>query len=337
MARLYKRGSTWYCDLFIAGKRSRRPLSTEKRIAEQKLGELISHRNASRNAHAPSNVTWEYFVNQYIARSRLEKKKPTWQGEERAFRNLERVSPIYRLSQMTPFVLEKCKNQWIKDGRGIYVINRDLRTIRTALHKAESWGYALKQDWTTVKYIRVPKGRLHFFSPSDLRALHDVCHGMFKTLLYLGAFAGMRRSEMAHLEWSDIDFARNRIHITPKHEWTPKDYERRWIPMAPDLAAYLSQLSARKRGRYVLNGDNKPANVEVLSVYFRRLVKKAGVSQGNIHTLRHTYASRYVQSGGNIYKLKSYLGHTSIDTTQIYAHLAPDDADKTIQNMPGIL
>ena len=41
------------------------------------------------------------------------------------------------------------------------------------------------------------------------------------------------------------------------------------------------------------------------------------------HLLRHTFASRYVQADGDIYRLSKILGHASVTTTQIYAHLAP--------------
>ena len=56
-------------------------------------------------------------------------------------------------------------------------------------------------------------------------------------------------------------------------------------------------------------------------------VKEAGIElmQGQLtHVLRHTFASHFMMNGGNILALKKVLGHSSLQTTMIYAHLSPD-------------
>ena len=47
-----------------------------------------------------------------------------------------------------------------------------------------------------------------------------------------------------------------------------------------------------------------------------------------IHTLRHTFATRLVQNGVSLAKVSKLLGHASITTTEIYAHLAPNEASE---------
>lgn len=51
------------------------------------------------------------------------------------------------------------------------------------------------------------------------------------------------------------------------------------------------------------------------------------------HLLRHTFASHYVQAGGDIYRLAQILGHTNITMTQRYAHLAPASHDPILHSM----
>lgn len=333
MASLYKRGNVHYSKIRIGGREIRKPLSTNERIAEEMLGELVKERNAARYGQSHSDMAWAEFRRRILEQSKEDNKKNTWLSNVRAFREMERVSPIQRLNQCSPELLDNLKSAWIKAGRGKYVINRDLRAIRTAMRKAEAWGYIRKQDWTTNKYIKTPKGRLHFFAIEDMPKLKNVCLGVWRTVYYLGARAGLRREEIRTLPWKEVDFKNNRIHIAPTDEWTPKDYERRWIPMPKDLAEYLR--GVKNGSPYVFSDDGERPSLGSMTTYFKRLVKKAGL-KGSLHTLRHTYGSHYIQNGGNIYKLKEYMGHSSIETTQIYAHLAPDHADETIDNLPQI-
>lgn len=336
MATLYKRGRVWYSKLKIDGKQIRRPLSSDRRIAENKLADLIKQRDAVKHGHSPRDLSWKNFRSQYTSQSKTEKKENTWQGEERAFNWLEKVAPVSRLNQMTPALLDRARVKWIEAKRGKYVINRDLRSIKTAMYWAERQEFVAKQDWAHVKFIKTPKGRLHFLTAPELQKVRAVCRGVWLTILYLGARAGLRPAEIYWLEWQDVDFERNRVHIAPKEEWIPKDYERRWVPMPPDLRAYLIELHKKQSAGRVLGDKEEIPTTDSMTVYFTRLATKAGVT-ATPYTLRHTYASHYVQNGGNIYKLKEYMGHASIETTQIYAHLAPSDADKTLETMPGIL
>jgi len=64
--------------------------------------------------------------------------------------------------------------------------------------------------------------------------------------------------------------------------------------------------------------DNDPALVALL--------RRAGVHipEKPWHAFRHTFASHYVMSGGNLLALQKFLGHSKFEMTQIYSHLAPD-------------
>jgi integrase len=61
-----------------------------------------------------------------------------------------------------------------------------------------------------------------------------------------------------------------------------------------------------------------------LSVIFRILKMPLRVKIFRFHDLRHTFASHFMKNGGNIYDLQKILGHTSLEMTQRYAHLAPE-------------
>jgi integrase len=340
MAKLYKRGKVWYAKIKINGQRVRKALARDYRIAEDKLADLVKQRESVQYDHAPRDLSWQAFRTEYIHERKVEKAENTWTSDERAFRELESTYPLNRIRQMTPGLLDRVRAKWIATRTyknrqpKKYVINRDLRSIKTAMRWAERQKYLPKQDWTTVQYIKTPKGRVHFFTQYELQRLKKVCRGVWLTILYLGARAGLRPAEMFWLEWTDIEFENNRIHIGPKETWVPKDYETRFIPMTVDLRAYLEAVHPTRTDNRVLSDHGHVPTLNSITVYFKKLCKKVGL-KGTPYTLRHTYGSHYTQNGGNIYRLKEYMGHSDIETTMIYIHTAKGDEDRALAAMPA--
>ena len=89
---------------------------------------------------------------------------------------------------------------------------------------------------------------------------------------------------------------------------------------------HLSKI-ARING-HVVTGSKNISNV---TWRFRKYADKLGFHEITFHNLRDTYASWLVQKGLNIKIIQELLGHDSIQTTLIYAHLAPDSKLKVIE------
>ena len=74
-----------------------------------------------------------------------------------------------------------------------------------------------------------------------------------------------------------------------------------------------------------------------VNIFWNNLHKayeKAEIEGATVHTLRHTFASHLVMQGVDLYTVSKLLGHSEIQTTQIYAHLAPDHLRAAITNLP---
>ncbi|KRF31710.1 hypothetical protein ASG93_05065 [Paenibacillus sp. Soil787] len=67
------------------------------------------------------------------------------------------------------------------------------------------------------------------------------------------------------------------------------------------------------------------------------MVEKYAVAHGRpaltVHTLRHSFATRYHQENNDVPKLRNQLGHSAIQTTMIYTHLTNDELKKAVDNM----
>jgi integrase len=68
---------------------------------------------------------------------------------------------------------------------------------------------------------------------------------------------------------------------------------------------------------------------------FKNALRKAGIKDFRFHDLRHTFASHYVMSGGDLLSLKEILGHSDLKMVERYSHLASAYKSKMINNLTG--
>lgn len=86
------------------------------------------------------------------------------------------------------------------------------------------------------------------------------------------------------------------------------------------------------------NGDMIDA--DKLKKEFKKAVKESGIAHFRFHDIRHTFATRLVQAGVDLYKVSKLLGHKDISTTQRYAHHYPEslrDGVEILDNMSNTL
>ena len=114
--------------------------------------------------------------------------------------------------------------------------------------------------------------------------------------------------------------------IRKKSFWVPKTSERD-VPLNDDMIDLLSNIkspNARKKG-FIFPGKNGETLKRKLRKDLVKIAKKAGIEDfTRIHDLRHTFASHLVMSGVDLPTIQKLLGHSDIQTTMIYSHLAPD-------------
>lgn len=333
MAQIIIRGQVWYSDFERGGRRIRRALSKKKSEAQLKLAQLLLAYDSGTDV--AKSGEWLPFKAKYLRYSESSKARGTYERDCAALSCFELCFPtVTRLDQITPELLETWKSLRLKDGKGKATINRDLNAMRALLRKAVAWGYTRQRDWVSVKPLKEVRGKLLFYTPADLGRIMRLATGCWMTLTLLGARAGLRRGEMHWLSWDDVDWPRNRLHICPKDGWVPKDYEQRWVPLAADLRAHLDDLP--RTGRWVVcerNGDRP--SLAVMTAYFQKLARKAGLP-GGVHTLRHTFASHLAQAGVSLYTIQELLGHSSPETTAIYAHLLPKTHEDAVIRLPEL-
>lgn len=144
-----------------------------------------------------------------------------------------------------------------------------------------------------------------------------------RAMLELLYATGIRVGELTGLNLGDVDLARGLAHVTGKGN------KQRVVPFGDEAAAAVSEWL--EFGREELAGDtpvmfvgSRGGRIDQRQV--RRIVERAGQRAGveNVspHTLRHTTATHMLEGGADLRVVQEMLGHTSLQTTQIYTHVS---------------
>lgn len=155
---------------------------------------------------------------------------------------------------------------------------------------------------------------------SDLNGMRD------KAILEILFSTGMRVSECANLNISDINFERGEIAVLGKGR------KLRVVFLSENAVEAIKEyllnrgynIEQRLTEKTPLFMSNKRTRLTVRSI--ERIVQKYSTKAGILkkvspHTLRHSFATDLLQSGADIRSVQSMLGHSSITTTQIYTHV----------------
>ena len=171
---------------------------------------------------------------------------------------------------------------------------------------------SLKEEFKLPVILNRSELRELFKTPTLLK------HRIVLTLIYS---AGLRSQEAVNLKISDVDFERKTIHIRQS-----KYKKDRMVPLSEYMAKGLHKyFSVEHPSTWIFNGKEADGrySVEGLSWVMRQALKKTGITKDvSLHSLRHSYATHLLEDGVDILTIKALLGHSNINTTMIYLHVA---------------
>lgn len=143
--------------------------------------------------------------------------------------------------------------------------------------------------------------------------------------------AGLRIGEIAALRWEDVDLENHLIYVNETVQRIPLQYNHsktqvivddsktnfsiRTIPMTSMLHKYLKEWNKQSTSKYVCSNKSTPSEPRLLTRYFHTIRKQSGIPSVHFHHLRHTFATRCIESNGDIVSISKLLGHKSTRTT----------------------
>ena len=231
-------------------------------------------------------------------------------------------------------VVEGFKSQILAKGDSATTFNRYLALLKAVLNKAVEWSLLRENRLKKFKRLKSDRSRqVRFLNDDEIQLVLKAANPYARKVILIFLYTGLRRSELAFLEWKDVDFANSLVHVQSKPEFGfhPKSYKPRSIPMCDNLRNLLMDLP--QAGRFVFDdGQNQP--LQSPNAYYKmvtRAYKKAGIEGANLHTLRHTFASHLIMKGVDPRTVQEYLGHSSIQITEKYSHLSKNHKREAIK------
>ena len=215
-----------------------------------------------------------------------------------------------------------------------YQANRTLGVLSKMFSLAEVWGW--RPDGSNpcrhVKRYKEHK-RERFLSPEETERLGQVLReaeeempsavAAFRLLL----LTGCRMSEIRDLRW---DYVNDDCIELPDAKTGG-----RVVPLGPEARAVLSAIPREEDNPWVIAGRLPGSHLTDLQRPWRRIRKQAGLEGVRIHDLRHSFASRALALGESLTMIGKLLGHTQVQTTARYAHLARDSIQTAAARITG--
>lgn len=148
-----------------------------------------------------------------------------------------------------------------------------------------------------------------------------------RLILSLLYSSGLRVSELVNLRPQDLNFGENIGWVR-----SGKGSKDRMFTVSPGLANELREYLKKKDGAKYLFSHEEPLTTRNIQKIVKNLRNRADIQKKvTPHTLRHSFATHLLENGTDIRMIQALLGHSSLNTTQIYTHISSDQIKK-IQN-----
>jgi len=329
MAFLRKEGRYWQVYFYYDGKKHRRSTRTADRSLAHKImrkieDDLSANRFNMKLVDERGVLLYD-FLDTALEYSRTNKSPETYEREQRVVEKFKDFTGNVNIRRVDARLIEAFK-QSLSGKLTNGGINLHLRHL-SALFALAVMPYAFLHEnpFRHVKKMPKPKLLPKFMTREQTDKLLGVTKG---TVAYapilLSLNTGARISEVCRLHWNDIDLKERTVTLFGKGS------KQRKVPVNEVLYEHLNGIE--DKSGYYMKSSRDRTQVEHT---FRKYADKKGVDlqEFTFHSLRHTFASWLAQAGVQILTLKSLLGHETIQTTMVYAHLNPSNLKYAVEKL----
>lgn len=222
----------------------------------------------------------------------------------------------------------------------VATVNRNLTLLRAIFNRGLRHDRIKGSPMRTMKLDKENNWRRRVLSAEEEPRLLRALPKRLRPLAVGALHTGMRLGELLALTWKDIDFANGTIIIREA-----KSGEGRIAWMSPIASATLKALRRERigggaagadlsivRDQHVFQ-DARGAARTNLWRYWCVALKKARIEDLRFHDLRHTFASRLVNQGVDLYRVKTLIGHKTLRMTERYAHVAAEHLREAVNRL----
>jgi integrase/recombinase XerD len=213
-----------------------------------------------------------------------------------------------------------------------YTIQGYVFSLRLLFDYAERHGLRGGSPLAGIRLPAPPKSERYVATRAEVDALYQVAKddARLTALLHLLYGCGLRRMEAERLNVADVDHRSALLYVR-----RGKGRKRRVIPLSSKVAEGLRHYQKRDRWRwandytgkaYLLNDRGRRMRGGTIGKHLARLVREAKVNvQITPHGLRHAVATHLLERGMELERVRDFLGHAHLETTQLYTRVKTED------------
>ena len=348
--RVLPSGRKGYIVQYRAGRRSRRmslgpsTVLTCEQARTRAIGIIAAARNgddpaAERDAERKTITVKELaerFDKEHVS---VRVKETTAKGYRRLIdRTILPALGRHRVTEVTRADIAKLHHDL---RHSPYEANRCLEVMSKMFSLAEMWG--LRPDGSNPrKHIKkyAEEKRERFLSPAELKRVGDVLREMEDEGIELSSaiaaarlliLTGCRLGEIMTLQWEHVDLPGRALRL-PDSKTGAKV-----VHLGQPAIDVLTSIKKVDKNPWVIVGTLPGARLTDLQPFWQRVRARAGLKDVRIHDLRHTFASTAVAAGQGLPMIGKLLGHTQVQTTARYAHLAADPVKSAAETVSSSL
>jgi integrase len=339
-ARKNSDGKTrYYVCLNLHGQRYREVAGDKKSVAQKRLRELEDRLDRGGKLQ-DSKVPFNVLCNEYLEWALVNLAPRTRREREIVIK--AHLKPFFTClaGDIGVKEIELYKTSRDKAGIAGITLNTELKAISGILRFGVELGYLLAMP--KIRRLKVSTKKPRHLSKEEIFKVLEAARPDRRPLLQLMTFSGLRKGEIAHLEWPDIDFDNRVLHVQPKGDWTPKGGDPRTIPLNNHALDALRQARSAKERR----GDRdtnqlvfpgRKGHLNDIRTCLNGACDRAGVPRVHVHGLRHTFGSIMAMEGADPFSIQKAMGHKDIKTTMIYVDMSNPHIRDQVDKLNGIV
>jgi integrase len=256
--------------------------------------------------------------------------KRTWKDDEDMFRVYLHGWRLRKISTITKLDVIK-QHAHIGNTRGKYAANRVIELLCSMFNRAiKDWGWQGANPAAGIRAFKERK-RERFLDgqelPAFFQSLAQEPNEHMRDFMLVALLTGARRSNVQEMEWKEINFHRAEWLIPAEKA---KSDEPLRIALTPVVLRILETRKASSMSKFVFPGRGKTGHVVEPKTAWKRILKRAGLTDLRLHDLRRTLGSWQSATGASLQIIGKSLGHESLEATKVYSRLNLDPVRESV-------
>lgn len=220
-------------------------------------------------------------------------------------------------------------------------VNREVSCLRAIWRRArDQWAIEVGKEpnWRAHR-LKEPQERRRYLTEEEKTDLLAKIRPDYRALVVFALLTGARVSSVRHLKWDDVNYATREIRLAKV-----KGGGSQVLPLTDALITLLANerghhhehvftYENNRRRKDHPKGERRPFSLNGWRKAWKAALKAASIENCRFHDLRHTAATEMLRATGNIATVQRVLGHSSITTTQRYAHVLLEDQRAALESL----